>query len=97
MVAPPPSAAPKVRLRDSGEAQVATKSPMPARPAKVRASAPSAAPNRVISARPRVIRVAKVLSPRPCPAAMPQASAMTFLVAPPISQPTTSVLVYGRR
>src|SRR5699024_3010279 len=31
------------------------------------------------------------------PVATPQAKAMTFLHAPPISQPTTSVLVYGRK
>ena len=31
------------------------------------------------------------------PSAMPTASAMTFLTAPPSSQPTTSVLVYGRK
>ncbi len=38
-----------------------------------------------------------VLSPRPMPSAMPTARPMTFLTAPPSSQPTTSVLVYGRK
>ena len=33
------------------------------------------------------------LSPMPMPLAMPTASAMTFLTAPPSSTPTTSVLV----
>jgi len=40
-----------------------------------------------------VINDAFVLSPNPMPDAMPQASAITFLAAPPISQPTTSVWV----
>ena len=31
------------------------------------------------------------------PLAIPQASAMTFFAEPPISHPTTSVLVYGRK
>ena len=38
-----------------------------------------------------------MLSPKPMPCPMPQASAMTFFTAPPSSQPTTSVLVYGRK
>ena len=36
---------------------------------------------------------AAVFSPSPTPAAMPQASAMTFLHAPPTSVPMTSALV----
>ncbi len=36
---------------------------------------------------------AAVFSPSPTPAAIPHASAMTFLQAPPISVPTTSLLV----
>src|SRR5439155_22387028 len=81
----------------SGELQVATRSPSPARPANVIGSAPSAAPNRAVSASPRVISEARVLSPKPIPAAIPTASAITFFTAPPSSQPTTSPLVYGRR
>ncbi len=64
---------------------------MPASPANVRGSAPSASPSLAISARPRVISVALVLSPKPRATAMPTASAMTFLTVPPSSQPTTSV------
>jgi len=90
---PRPRFSPKVRLRDSGELQVATRSPSPASPANVCWSAPSAAPRRAISARPRVIRVALVLSPSPMPTAIPTASAITFFTAPPSSQPTTSGLV----
>ena len=82
-----------MRFLERGEEQVATRSPRPARPAKVRGSAPMAMPRRVISARPRVMRDARVFSPSPLPEAMPQARAMTFLQAPPISAPITSVLV----
>ena len=94
---PRPIISPNVRFRDSGELQVATRSPIPASPAKVCWSAPSAAPSRVISARPRVISVARVLSPQPMPTAMPTPSAMTFFTAPPSSQPITSGFVYGRK
>ena len=66
---------------------------MPARPANVSGSPPMATPRRVSSARPRVMTAARVLSPAPRPSAMPAAMAMTFLSAPPISQPTTSGLV----
>ena len=60
-------------------------------------SAPSAIPSRIISASPRVIRVAWAFSPNPSPAAIPLASAMTFFTEPPNSAPTTSVPVYGRK
>ena len=64
---PWPSFSPKVRLRDSGELQVATRSPRPASPANVVSSAPSAMPSRAVSASPRVISEARVLSPKPEP------------------------------
>ena len=54
-VMPRPSFSPNVRLRDSGELQVATRSPSPASPANVVISAPSARPRRAVSASPRVI------------------------------------------
>ena len=92
-VRPRPSSSPKVRFRDNGEEQVATRSPRPARPENVYGSAPRAMPSRLISASPRVITEAVALAPRPSPMAMPTASAITFLVAPPSSQPITSVLV----
>src|SRR5437773_1770622 len=57
-------------------------------------SAPSATPNRVISASPRVIRAARVLWPMPSPSKMPAARAMTFLSAPASSTPSTSVAEY---
>ena len=67
---------------------------MPASPANVdRLRRPSPCPSRVISASPRVISVARVLSPKPMPSAMPAAMAITFLTTPPTSQPTTSGLV----
>jgi len=76
---------------------VATRSPIAARPAKVCWLAPRLAPSRAISARPRVISMALVLSPSPMPTAIPTASAITFFTAPPSSQPITSGLVYGRK
>ncbi len=92
-VRPCPMCTPRVWFRDNGETQVATRSPMPARPENVSASAPSAIPSRVISTRPRVITVATVLWPYPLPWAIPTATAMTFFTAPDSSTPTTSVLV----
>src|SRR5450756_180138 len=76
---------------------VAIRSPTPARPENVAGSAPRATPSRTVSARPRVMIVALVLSPMPMPSAIPTARAMTFLTAPPSSVPTTSVFVYGRK
>ena len=56
-------------------------------------SAPSATPSRAVSASPRVISMARVLSPKPIAVAMPYDRAITFLTAPPSSQPITSSLV----
>ena len=53
--------------------QVATRSPSPASPAKVRGSASNDAPSRVISASPRVISAAFALSPKPSPSETPAA------------------------
>src|SRR6266545_1823560 len=58
---PCPSSTPRLRLRDRAPVAVRMRSPIPARPANVMASAPSATPSRVISARPRVISAARVL------------------------------------
>ena len=69
------------------------RSPMPLSPAKVRASAPMATPNRAISAKPRVISAAFALSPNPMPSPMPAAIAITFFSDPPSSTPTISGLV----
>ena len=49
----------------------------------------------MISASPLVITDAVAFAPRPSPIAIPTAKAITFLVAPPSSQPITSVLVYA--
>ncbi len=68
---PWPSFSPNVRLRESGEEQVATRSPRPASPISVSGLAPSAIASRAVSARPRVITEAVVLSPKPRPTAMP--------------------------
>ena len=53
---PRPNRWPRLRLRDKPPVQVNTRSPIPARPRKVSASAPRATPRRVISCRPRVSR-----------------------------------------
>ena len=79
VVIPWPSFSPKVRLRDSGEEQVATRSPSPARPISVIGLAPSAIARRAVSAMPRVMTEAVVLSPKPRPTAMPTARPTTFL------------------
>src|SRR5438874_8256032 len=94
---PSPSSTPSWWLRDRGPVAVRIRSPIPARPANVAGSAPSATPNRVISASPRVISAARVLWPSPRPSKMPAASAMTFLRAPASSTPSTSVAEYTRK
>ena len=43
-----------------------------------------------------MINTARVFSPKPSPSQMPAAMAITFFVAPAISQPTTSVPMYTR-
>src|SRR5213593_4112626 len=94
---PSPSSTPSWWLRDRGPVAVRMRSPIPASPANVAGSAPSATPNRVISASPRVIRAARVLWPMPSPSRMPAARAMTFLSAPASSTPSTSVAEYTRK
>src|SRR5436309_7336795 len=94
---PSPSSTPSWWLRDRGPVAVRMRSPSPASPAKVAGSAPSATPNRVISASPRVISAARVLWPIPSPSRIPAASATTFLSAPASSTPSTSVAEYTRK
>src|SRR6266513_479432 len=94
---PSPSSTPSWWLRDNGPVAVRMRSPIPASPAKVAGSAPSATPSRVISASPRVISAARVLWPIPRPSRMPAARAMTFLRAPASSTPSTSVAEYTRK
>src|SRR6266550_850097 len=94
---PSPSSTPSWWLRDWGPVAVRMRSPIPASPANVDGSAPSATPNRVISASPRVISAARVLWPIPSPSRMPAARAMTFLSAPASSTPSTSVAEYTRK
>src|SRR5438093_294198 len=94
---PSPSSTPSWWLRDRGPVAVRMRSPIPASPAKVAGSAPSATPNRVISASPRVISAARVLWPIPSPSRIPAASATTFLSAPASSTPSTSVAEYTRK
>ena len=63
---------------------------MPARPMQVMAWPPRACTKRLISARPRVMMRASVLSPAPEPAEMPHTMAMTFFMAPQTSTPVMS-------
>src|SRR6266566_1884757 len=88
---PSPSSTPNWWLRDSGPVAVRMRSPIPASPAKVAGSAPSATPRRVISASPRV------LWPIPRPSRIPAARATTFFSAPASSTPSMSVAEYTRK
>ena len=63
---------------------------MPASPMAVSGLPPRTETMRPISAMPRVMSAASVLSPAPLPAAIPQAMAMTFLTALHTSTPTIS-------
>ena len=89
-LSPRAKASPKVLFRECWEVQVATRSPMPARPMQVMASPPRAEEIRPISARPRVMSAARVLSPKPRPTHMPHAMAMTFFTAAQTSTPVRS-------
>ena len=88
---------PAVWLRLWTDVQVQTRSPIPERPKKVVICAPKCTPKRVISTSPRVMRAARLLSPRPMPSSTPQASAMIFFSAPPYSTPLISSLRYTRK
>ncbi len=76
---------------------VTMRSPIPESPENVLMCAPSATPTRAISAIPRVMTAAFVLSPRSAPSMIPAAMAMTFLSEPPISTPRMSLLAYTRK
>ncbi len=88
---PLPISSPTKRLRLCGDKQVTIKSPIPANPANVCASAPRAIPNRHISACPLVSKAALVLSPDSIPYKTPLAIAITFLTEPQSSTPITSL------
>ena len=77
--------------------QVTIKSPIPDKPQNVSIFPPSSTPSLEISAIPRVIKAAFVLSPSPIPSRIPAASAITFFSAPPSSIPIISGLVYTRK
>src|SRR3989442_15605671 len=94
---PSPSSTPSWWLRDRGPVAVRMRSPIPASPAKVAGSAPSATPRRGISASPRVISAAPGVWPIPRPSRIPAARAMTFLSAPASSTPSMSVAEYTRK
>ena len=96
IVLPCPIRYPALRLRLCTLAQVTIRSPIPARPPNVSAAPPIFTPSLDISAIPRVINAALVLSPYPMPSATPAASAITFLSDPPSSIPRISGLIYTR-
>mmetsp|Transcript_8945 Transcript_8945/g.16292 ORF Transcript_8945/g.16292 Transcript_8945/m.16292 type:complete len:215 (+) Transcript_8945:144-788(+) len=97
LVSPFPNLYPNRRFRESGPKQVPNVSPTPERPAIVLGLAPRTRPSRRISPHPRVTRPLMALVPRPSPSHMPAARAITFLTAPPISMPMTSLLVKTRK
>ena len=72
------------------ELQVTNKSPRPVRPRKFQGDLQKVL-KRTISAKPRVIKAARALSPYPRPARTPLAIAIAFLYATPSSAPVSSV------
>src|SRR5262249_3514191 len=95
-VAPREISSPARRFRPVGCQHVTTRSPMPASPANVSGSAPSASPSRALPTRPRVISAAFALSPSSRPSTAPAESAITFFAAAQISTPIRSLLTYTR-
>ena len=81
---PLPSCSPTNLLRLCLLIHVTIKSPMPERPEKVSGLAPRAIPRREISAIPRVMMAALVLSPNFAPSIIPAPIAITFLMHPHI-------------
>ena len=66
-------------MREWTDEHVTTRSPIPVNPKKVSRLAPLTVPYKLISYSPRVINAARVLSPYPKPAIIPDATAITFL------------------
>mmetsp|Transcript_58215 Transcript_58215/g.67145 ORF Transcript_58215/g.67145 Transcript_58215/m.67145 type:complete len:249 (+) Transcript_58215:226-972(+) len=93
IVSPFPSRYPNLRFLESGPKQVPKVSPTPDKPAIVLGLAPKVKPSRLISLHPRVTNPLIAFVPSPSPSHIPAPRAMTFLTAPPISTPITSVLV----
>src|SRR6185312_15097846 len=89
---PRPSESPSAKLRDCGLEQLRIRSPNPERPVMVSARAPQARPNLASSEKPRVVSAACAEAPSFLPTTMPAAIASTFLAAPPISTPRTSLV-----
>ncbi len=94
---PRPRRTPTVRLRDRLTKQVSMMSPTPDRPDSVTGSAPMRSASHRISLHPCATSAAMALLPSSSPSTMPAAMASTFLSAPAISTPMTSVLVLTRR
>mmetsp|Transcript_18161 Transcript_18161/g.45766 ORF Transcript_18161/g.45766 Transcript_18161/m.45766 type:complete len:212 (-) Transcript_18161:521-1156(-) len=88
---PLPRRYPSCLLRERGPKQVPKVSPTPESPIRVDRLPPTAFATIVISRHPRVTSADIAFVPRPSPSHMPAAMAMTFLTAPPISTPMTSL------
>ena len=86
------------RLRLCSLVHVATRSPTPASPANVSGSPPTATPRRVSSASPRVMSAASRVVAEAEPGRGAAAIAITFFIAPAISQPDdVGVRVHAER
>ena len=90
--APFASILPTLKLRESSLEAERKRSPAPLSPKKLSIFAPKACPKRAISTSPRAIKLALALLPSPMPSQIPPAIAITFLYAPQISVPMTSLL-----
>src|SRR3989442_10884645 len=88
---PRPTSNPTERLRLKAPVQVRTRSPAPAKPAKVAGRPPRRVPERAISPLPRVIRAPRLFLPKPSPPAMPGAIATTIFTGPPSPTPTQAL------
>mmetsp|Transcript_30526 Transcript_30526/g.75882 ORF Transcript_30526/g.75882 Transcript_30526/m.75882 type:complete len:232 (-) Transcript_30526:313-1008(-) len=96
-LSPLPSRTPTVRLRLRFTKHVSMMSPVPDSPDSVSGLAPILPASHRISAHPCATSAAMALLPRLRPSTMPAAMASTFLSAPDISTPTTSVEVLTRK
>mmetsp|Transcript_3990 Transcript_3990/g.10191 ORF Transcript_3990/g.10191 Transcript_3990/m.10191 type:complete len:223 (+) Transcript_3990:1121-1789(+) len=94
---PFPSLTPTVLFLERLTKDVSMMSPMPATLVMVDASAPKRVASHLISAAPCATRAERALLPRPKPSTIPAAMATTFLSAPQISTPTTSLVVLTLR
>eukprot|EP01018_Ginkgo_biloba_P004503 Gb_40057 [translate_table: standard] len=94
---PDPSLTPTLLFLESLTKHVSIISPVPDKPVRVVALAPIFVASHRISEQPCATRAAIQLLPRFIPSTIPAAMASTFLSAPAISTPVTSLEVLIRR